>query len=84
MFFLSELAVVCLGTYLYWLTKPQFIIIDYSVTCLVLFNAVYSTTGFIFRFSFRGQYPEDSGKNDLMRLGTMVVSILIAVLVLVS
>ena len=57
---------------------------EYTIVSFAILTAIYSTTAFFLRFSFYGQYSEetDSEKNALLRFGTMMISISITILVL--
>ena len=56
---------------------------DFIVKVMVVIAVVHSTIGFFYKFSFRGEYPYDTVLNDLMRLGTMLICIGIAIFLFV-
>ena len=48
---------------------------DYWVYCSVSISFVYSLTGLICRFSIYAQYGDGSIKDDLIRLGTTIITL---------
>ena len=85
-FLIGESAIVFLCSYFFWPNKEQLDIPRYFVVNIALIGAVYSTTGYIFQFSFFGQYTgkDNAKKNNLIRMGTMIIAILLATLLLMG